>query len=767
MSDEDEKDKIENDSEENNNEIENLSKKNKLKNNENIDNQEESQLNSEEDENYIQEDQPKKKDKKLLGNKRKNRPVKKKKKKKINKNMFIDREAEEDENDDESVYEAGGELTKEQQKEEMEKAMKLTSTRFAKLTDQNEGKYLEHIQQLDIENKDDFNEESMYLGPTSADPKIWIVKCRFGDEKEIMENLYHKYFYFRDNKKDKKEKVKIYSIASFENLKGKIFIEAFTERDVLFAVQDMTNVYQNSIQLVPINERRQIFEYDQVPKTKIFPNQFVRIKGGNYDGDLAKVIYIEDPVNKIHIAIVPRIFDNFKGKKGYNVAPFSKSKTFGRPRQLLFDKKLISDDELDHIKNLNEYDGDVIKYRNFKFMNGLLIKVIRRNNLETENVSPKEDECQKLGCFIDENGLYIDKNTKQTLKVANKINVNYKKGDIVKIVSEKESEYNGLEAKVVKEEAGNKVLVELNLGNELTQYSMPKNELVLVKHDFKNGDLVFAKFGSNKGRSGMIIQILENGNATIYDDITKTKFEAKNNELIFAEDMEFDNEENEMFKIGELVRLKNSRVICYIIESTKFIIKVVTNANEVRKLSVREVDKINLPKKIPCIDGKGNPLDIDNTVKVINGQYKGYKGVIKNIFKHFIFLLNNDFSRTNGIFCEIKENLELLGSELLVESSDKGKINRRRIPNYIKDLMGKIVHVEKGNWKGYNGLLIGGNDKNVKLELIAKQKVVEIPFDNIKAGDVNSVENTNESVSFNNQGFMKTPAYYIDKEKWE
>ena len=37
------------------------------------------------------------------------------------------------------------------------------------------------------------------------------------------------------------------------------------------------------------------------------------------------------------------------------------------------------------------------------------------------------------------NGLYIDKNTKQTLKVANKINVNYKKGDIVKIVSEKKS----------------------------------------------------------------------------------------------------------------------------------------------------------------------------------------------------------------------------------------------------------------------------------------------------------------------------------------
>ena len=336
------------------------------------------------------------------------------------------------------------------------------------------------------------------------------------------------------------------------------------------------------------------------------------------------------------------------------------------------------------------------------------------------------------------------------------------------IYSKIKIEKNGLEAKVVKEEAGNKVLVELNLGNELTQYSMPKNELVLVKHDFKNGDLVFAKFGSNKGRSGMIIQILENGNATIYDDITKTKFEAKNNELIFAEDMEFDNEENEMFKIGELVQLKNSNTVCYIIESTKFIIRVVSTSNEVKKMSVREVDKITLPKKATCIDGKGNPLDLDNTVKVIKGQYKGFKGVIKAIYRKFVFLLNYDFTRTNGIFCEIKENLELLGSELLLESNDKGRVNHRRIPNEIKDLMGKTVHVIKGIWKGYNGILKEGNDKNVKLELIAKQKTVELPFDHILKGDVNSVKENNDNTSFNNRQFMKTPAYYEQhKDAWE
>ena len=46
-------------------------------------------------------------------------------------------------------------------------------------------------------------------------------------------------------------------------------------------------------------------------------------------------------------------------------------------------------------------------------------------------------------------------------------------------------------------------------------------------------------------------------------------------------------------------------------------------------------------------------------------------------------------------------------------------------------------------------VLIKCNDKNLKK----------------KIGSI--VGNLYESVSFNNQGFMKTPAYYIDKEKWE
>ena len=148
--------------------------------------------------------------------------------------------------------------------------------------------------------------------------------------------------------------------------------------------------------------------------------------------------------------------------------------------------------------------------------------------------------------------------------------------------------------------------------------------------------------------------------------------------------------------------------------------------------------------------------------------YKGYKAVIKSIYNRYVFLLNHEFIRTNGIFCEIKENLELLGSELLQESSDKGKVNHRRIPNTVKDLIGKIVHVIKGNWKGYNGMLVQSNDKFATIELIAKQKTIEIPFTDFVEGDVNSAkDNASENVQFNNHGFLKTPAYYENQNMME
>jgi len=725
-----------------------LEKKKKKENDENQEDEDEYKSNEDEDYNYSEEEKPKKK---IIGNKRKRDVKKKKKKKEKNaKNFFVEDEAEE--NEEEDSFE-GGEITKEQYERENElydQRHLNRKNRQLKITDENEEEIAKRYDERVIEQDDDEIYDQMDKLPNSNDPKLWLLKCKIGEEKEVVANLYHKYFYFKN--KEPKDRLKIFSIISYDNLKGKIYIEAFNDRDIMHAISGMSNVNPNSLQIIPIEERIKIFEYDKIQKVDIKNYQLVRIKHGNYEGDLAKVVYIEDAISKIYIAVIPRIIENPKNKNGFNVAPFSKQRSFIRPRQKLFDKS--NKDYGKDTVTCHEPFGDCQKYGKNKFKDGLLIKPVRITSLETENINPKEEELQNLGCYKDDDGIYRDKNEEQELIISNKeaLNITYKPGDSIRLI---EGEFKDITGSVIRVE-GNDIIVKLDL-NLTGEFRFTSNMLTI---SFKPGEIVYAKKGANKGKNGLVIKYIDNNNYIIYDEITQTKFTAKNTDLVLSKDMKFDNEENSMFKIGELVHIKNSNIICYIIESSKFILKVVTTRNEIKKLSSREVEKVSLIKKTTFMDGKGFPIAPENIVKVINGKFKGNKGTIKCIYNKYVFLHNNIFNRTNGIFCERNDNLELLGSELFGENSEKGKVNYKRIPNDIKDLIGHVVHVVEGNWKGYNGILISANDKSIKLELSAKQKTIQLPFNYIKPGDVNSAkENEMQPLTPTNLS-LKTPAYY-------
>jgi transcription elongation factor SPT5 len=689
-----------------------------------------------------------------VGNKRK-RDAKKKKQKKVKsaKSFFVQDEAEEDE-EEESF--GAGEITKEQE----EKIIKsyderhfMEKNKQMKITDNNVEEIAKRYDQKVIEQDEDYEFDMMDLKPKSSDPKLWLVKCKIGDEKEILANLYHKYFYFKS--KEPKERLKIFSIVSYDNLKGKIFVEAFSERDVLYAITGMSNVNQNSIQIIPIEERLQIFEFDKYQKVDIRYNQIVRVKYGNYEGDLAIVLDVEDPINKIIIALVPRIYEPTKDK-AFNVAPFSKMRTTLRPRQKLFNEDKKYDNN--PVVSENERYGEVKKYGKFKFKNGLLIRSVRISALETENISPKDEELQNLGCFK-ENDVYKDKVYEEEIIVSQSKNSNikYKSGDSIRFTS---GDYKGITGTVISQK-DEYIIAKLDLKDvKDDEYEFKAD---MVTRNFRPGEIVYIKSGKDKGNTGLVIKYVEDNQYTIYNEITKKTFTVKNTDLVLNSEIKTNNEENPVFKIGELISIKNTNIICYIIESNKFILRVVTTRNEVKQISVGEAEKKNLNKKTTYIDGKGNPISPENVVKVINGQFKGAKGTIKCIYKKYVFMHNNEYSRTNGIFCEIKDNLELLGSELLAENTDKGKVNLRRIPNNIKDLLGKTVHVVEGSWKGYNGTLIDANDKVVKLELTAKQKTIQLPFDYIKEGDINSAKD-NEGLSLTPTSLsMKTPAYYLNE----
>lgn len=174
------------------------------------------------------------------------------------------------------------------------------------------------------------------------------------------------------------------------------------------------------------------------------------------------------------------------------------------------------------------------------------------------------------------------------------------------------------------------------------------------------------------------------------------------------------------------------------------------------------------------IDCKRNPITKDDTVKLINGPYKGKKGVIRNIFKNIVFLYNQDFVSTNGIFVDKTENVEIMGSELLADNYNitGSKVNIRRAPDEFKKSVGSLVRIIKGNWKGYIGCLKRVTDKDAYIELTSKNKTIHIDISSIQLVDGNNNSSNTSSQSNpwqsqstprSNMGMAmgcKTPAYY-------
>ena len=114
-----------------------------------------------------------------------------------------------------------------------------------------------------------------------------------------------------------------------------------------------------------------------------------------------------------------------------------------------------------------------------------------------------------------------------------------------------------------------------------------------------------------------------------------------------------------------------------------------------------------------------------------------------------MFLYNQDFVSTNGIFVDKSENLEIMGSELLGDSYNMngGKVNIRKVPEELRKAVGTYVRIIKGNWKGYIGVLKRVTDKNAAIELTSKNKTITIDVTSITPIDdngqtLNRVENS-------------------------
>ncbi|MCQ2820098.1 MAG: hypothetical protein MJ252_22765 [archaeon] len=707
---------------------------------------EEDSFKEDQDEDFLEseEEKPKKKGKKkkenFLEKKRKRASASKKKKKKKAASGLLDIAAEEGD-DDES--EGSGEISNHQaQRLKEQYDRKHDEIKFINYVDMDDDQIQQHIKEIDERNQ--VSEEPFIPNsvPSDDDPKLFHVKTRLGRELDSVQKLYAKYF----NKSMKKPK--IFSAFCFKRDKGFIYVEAYREQDVREAVSDLSAVMKNAIKVVPPKEMAGLLKtYDNMVIPKIKENDWVRIQGGVYAGDLGQVIKIDDPINEIYVKLIPRLLSEKERDENtkMNIGEYNKRlKQRIRPKQQKFVAK--------NYKNCGTKQffllGQVITWNKDMFYDGFIIKKFKANSLIYENVDPKVDEIKafyegKEDQEEEEQNMEIEENNKRR-RFSNK--------EIVRIIGE--NELAGLKGIVIGYR-DNKVCIKFNESDDT--YEMDESQLEKV---LKPGDFVMVTKAEYKGMKGYIVSVEDD--VEIYSDETHKNFRTLMENIILLTDFKGVMERNPDFKPGDLVKILSSQTIGYVINSNPNLLTLVDTRNQIQKVQVRDVMKI--PNKIiKGVDGKRNQMSKDEKVKVFRGTYEGIKATIRNIYKKSVFLQSTEMQSNNGIFVENSDNVVVEGKDFNL-ADENGKLSKRNFSlDENKNLLGKIVKILRGsNYKGYQGKVLDVKEESVVLELCHKPKKLEIALDCIRNPNMYNPNDREEDV----QNYApvsqaaKTPAYY-------
>ncbi|VAH20895.1 unnamed protein product [Triticum turgidum subsp. durum] len=221
------------------------------------------------------------------------------------------------------------------------------------------------------------------------DPIIWRVKCMIGRERQMAFCFMQKFLHLQKFG----TKVPIISAFSLDHVRGSVFVEAEKACDVTEACKGFCDVYVNRTSPVPVAEVRSLLSTRAKP-FEVSPGTWVRMKSGNYKGDLAQVVGADDGRKKVLIKLIPRVDLHAISKKFGGGIPL-KGAAVPAPR-------LISSQELEffgpHIESKRDRQtGDVFEVLDgLMFKDGFLYKRVALSSLIYWGIQPTDTEILKF-----------------------------------------------------------------------------------------------------------------------------------------------------------------------------------------------------------------------------------------------------------------------------------------------------------------------------------------------------------------------------------
>ncbi|VDN98167.1 unnamed protein product [Rodentolepis nana] len=343
--------------------------------------------------------------------------------------------------------------------------------------------------------------------PGIKDPHLWLVKCQIGEERTTAIALARKFLAFQCTSTP----LQIKSIIAKDTLKGYLYIEAFKQTHVKQAIDGLKALARAQFdqKLVPVDEMVDVLRVVK-ESAQLKPKQWVRIKGGRYKNDLARVESVEDAQNIVWLKLVPRIDYERKRNRMFESEPvngdpsLSANRKFNwkRPPAALFDPTKVSD----RISTSGRY---VVFEGNQYDSAGFLLKDFRINTVISEGIRPTLAELELFNQMPDGVELAAAAaSVASKSSTAPKLGPNgevlsgdydFLPGDIVEVC---DGELKNLRGTVTSTEPNGRIIVQPS-HNDLKE-PIPFNTHELRKY-FEQGDHVRVINGRYRNETGLLL----------------------------------------------------------------------------------------------------------------------------------------------------------------------------------------------------------------------------------------------------------------------
>uniref|UniRef100_A0A0K0F5F0 DRB sensitivity-inducing factor large subunit n=1 Tax=Strongyloides venezuelensis TaxID=75913 RepID=A0A0K0F5F0_STRVS len=616
------------------------------------------------------------------------------------------------------------------------------------------------------ESDDEDESENGVVSKPPNGAKLWIVKTRMGEAKNVAKILNKRLSFLKNNTR---EEIDIFSVISKDSEKSYVYVLSKNKFAVDSFIKGVRNVIPQKLKAVRDEDFVDTIT-EKPERINVKVGAFVRFKRAKYCGDLAQIVQIDEEENMVLLKLIPRIdYKKLRGQLRLDMNEqellAEKKRRHKRIQKALFNPVKIKKCGGDYVLNKGVYI-----FENNEYANGFLFKWFSVKLIESEGVVPSTDELALFDASISE-GDNMYSSLSSVVNISAKVEV----GDKVQLLGKDYVNMRG----VIQDIKDDSIIVNITtLGGAFGQH-VRVGKADIGKY-FDIGDHIKVVSGKNSNDTGIVVKY---DSSFIYyiSDLTKEENKVPANNCVGSTEISSGVDSCGMYSYLDVVKLDSNEVGIII----RIFNKKMEILNQFNNIVTREPSKIF--EKITSRSGRTfdmnqNEITVGNQVVIVRGNYAQKNSVdkktiatVKFVCRGFLFLHDPSKNENGGYFVVKQKDVVLYGnSELPAQASidvedvsnlSSGVIGgnlyssiRRTVDpifrnrndtntqynfpttnnssNFLHNpLVGKTVKITKGPYKGYVGMAKSVSGNIAQVELITTCRTINVDTSRIHIAD--------------------------------